>query len=149
MGHGHTLFGSDRDNRLDSMALSADGERVVFGGYADASNDGSFYGSVITLAHVATKDVTPDDSRHPQTPAVIESRGLANLIGTVRSVLLLAPQPLSREVEGHAWRSRGSPNARGDQKPQSRAHHRTRPRTRSLSSNWQAKCARSTEWRWN
>jgi uncharacterized delta-60 repeat protein len=49
MGYGHSLFGSDRDNRLDSMALSADGERVVFGGYAYASNDGSFYGSAMRV----------------------------------------------------------------------------------------------------
>lgn len=49
MGYGHTLFGSDRDNRLDSMALSADGERVVFGGYAYASDDGSFYGSAMRV----------------------------------------------------------------------------------------------------
>lgn len=49
MGYGHTLFGSDRDNRLDSMALSADGERVVFGGYAYASNDGSYYGSAMRV----------------------------------------------------------------------------------------------------
>lgn len=49
MGYGHTLFGSDRDNRLDGMALSADGERVVFGGYAYASNDGSFYGSAMRV----------------------------------------------------------------------------------------------------
>jgi hypothetical protein len=41
MGYGHTLFGSNRDNRLDSMALSADGKRVVFGGDAYASNDSS------------------------------------------------------------------------------------------------------------
>jgi uncharacterized delta-60 repeat protein len=49
MGYGHTLFGSDRDNRLDSMALSADGERVVFGGYAYASNDGSYFGSAMRV----------------------------------------------------------------------------------------------------
>lgn len=49
MGYGHTLFGSDRDNRLDSMALSADGERVVFGGYAYASDDGSYYGSAMRV----------------------------------------------------------------------------------------------------
>jgi uncharacterized delta-60 repeat protein len=49
MGYGHSLFGSDRDNRLDSMALSADSERVVFGGYAYASNDGSFYGSAMRV----------------------------------------------------------------------------------------------------
>lgn len=49
MGHGHTVFGSDRDNRLDSTALSADGERVVFGGNAYASNDGSYYGSVMRV----------------------------------------------------------------------------------------------------
>jgi hypothetical protein len=47
MGYGHTLFASDRESRLDSMALSADGERVVFGGYACASNDGSCFGSVM------------------------------------------------------------------------------------------------------
>ena len=47
MGYGHSLFGSDRDNRLGSMALSADGERVVFSGFAYASNDGSYYASVM------------------------------------------------------------------------------------------------------
>ena len=47
MGYGHTLAGSDRDNRLASMALSADGERVVFSGYAYASNDGSYYASAM------------------------------------------------------------------------------------------------------
>jgi hypothetical protein len=41
MGYGHSVFGSNRDIRLDSMALSADCERVVFGGYVYASNDGS------------------------------------------------------------------------------------------------------------
>ena len=45
MGSGHTLFGSDRDNRLGSMASSADGERVVLCGYAYASSDSSDYGS--------------------------------------------------------------------------------------------------------
>lgn len=49
MGYGHNLLGSDRDNRLDSMALSADGERVVFGGYAYASDDGSYYGSAMRV----------------------------------------------------------------------------------------------------
>lgn len=48
-GYGHTLLGSDRDNRLDSMALSADGERVVFGGYAYASDDGSYFGSAMRV----------------------------------------------------------------------------------------------------
>lgn len=47
MGYGHTLLGSDRDNRLASMALSADGERVVFSGFAYASDDGSYYASVM------------------------------------------------------------------------------------------------------
>lgn len=47
MGYGYSLFGADRDNRLASMALSADGERVVFSGFAYASNDGSYYGSVM------------------------------------------------------------------------------------------------------
>lgn len=46
-GYGHSLNGGDRDNRLASMALSADGERVVFSGYAYASDDGSYYGSVM------------------------------------------------------------------------------------------------------
>lgn len=48
-GYGHTLLGSDRDNRLDSMALTADGERVVFGGYAYASDDGSYFGSAMRV----------------------------------------------------------------------------------------------------
>ena len=47
MGYGYTLLGSDRDNRLASMALSADGERVVFSGFAYASDDGSYYASVM------------------------------------------------------------------------------------------------------
>jgi hypothetical protein len=59
MGYGHTLFGSNRDNRLDSMALSADGERVVFGGYAYASNDGSYYGSVMRV-RLYTQDLLRD-----------------------------------------------------------------------------------------
>ena len=42
-----TLAGSDRDNRLASMALSADGERVVLSGYAYASDDGSYYASAM------------------------------------------------------------------------------------------------------
>lgn len=47
MGYGHTLFGADRDNRLASMALSADGEKVLFSGFAYSSNDGSYYASVM------------------------------------------------------------------------------------------------------
>lgn len=47
MGYGHVLLGSDRDNRLASMALSADGERVVFSGPGFTSNDGSHYASVM------------------------------------------------------------------------------------------------------
>ena len=46
-GYGHSLNSGDRDNRLASMALLADGERVVFSGYAYASDDGSYYGSVM------------------------------------------------------------------------------------------------------
>jgi hypothetical protein len=49
MGYGHTLFGSDRDNRLDRKALSADGERVVSVGYVYASNDGSYDGGVMRV----------------------------------------------------------------------------------------------------
>ncbi|MBN8426189.1 MAG: delta-60 repeat domain-containing protein [Xanthomonadales bacterium] len=47
MGYGHSLLGGDRDNRLASMALSANSERVVFSGFAYASDDGSYYGSVM------------------------------------------------------------------------------------------------------
>lgn len=46
-GYGHLLGGADRDNRLASMALSADGERLAFSGFAYASDDGSYYGSVM------------------------------------------------------------------------------------------------------
>lgn len=49
MGYGHVLAGADRDNRLTRMALSADGERVVFSGFAYASNDGSLYASVMRI----------------------------------------------------------------------------------------------------
>ncbi len=54
MGYGHSLLGSDRDNRLASMALSADGERVVFSGFAYSSNDGSHYASVMRARLHAT-----------------------------------------------------------------------------------------------
>ena len=47
MGYGHFLLGSDRDNRLDSMALTPDGEKVVFSGYAYSSDDGSYYASTM------------------------------------------------------------------------------------------------------
>ena len=44
MGYGHGVFGSDRDIRLASMALSADGECDAYAG-----NDGSDYGSVVRV----------------------------------------------------------------------------------------------------
>ncbi len=55
MGYGHTLNGSDRDNRLTSMTLSADGEHLVFSGYAYSSNDGSYFGSVMRAKLYATE----------------------------------------------------------------------------------------------
>jgi hypothetical protein len=59
MGYGHAVCGSNRGNRLDSMALCADGERVVFGGDACASNDGSYYGSVMRV-RLYTQDLLRD-----------------------------------------------------------------------------------------
>lgn len=48
-GYGHYGNGSDRDNRLNSMALTADG-KLVFAGYMYASDDGaSRYGSVMRV----------------------------------------------------------------------------------------------------
>lgn len=47
VGYGHAFFGNDRDNRLASMALSADGEKVVFSGFAYTSDDGSYFASVM------------------------------------------------------------------------------------------------------
>lgn len=52
MGYGHILPGSatDRDNRLGSMALSADGEHVVFSGIVNENADGSsFYASTMRV----------------------------------------------------------------------------------------------------
>lgn len=48
-GYGHYGNGSDRDNRLNSMALTADG-KLVFAGYMYESDDGaSRYGSVMRV----------------------------------------------------------------------------------------------------
>lgn len=48
-GYGHSGNGSDRDNRLNSMAFTADG-KLVFAGYMYESDDGaSRYGSVMRV----------------------------------------------------------------------------------------------------
>lgn len=49
MGYGYSIGGSDRDNRVNALALAPDG-RLVFAGYAYASDDGqSRYGSAMRV----------------------------------------------------------------------------------------------------
>lgn len=49
MGYGYTIAGADRDNRVNAMALTADG-KLLFAGYVYASDDGqSRYGSVMRV----------------------------------------------------------------------------------------------------
>lgn len=54
MGYGHSILGTDRDNRLQSMALSADGEHLVFSGIGYASSSYQ-YGSIMKVRLFATE----------------------------------------------------------------------------------------------